>query len=443
MAPYNVTDVFTPAKPARISFVEREAINTKLVNALQTPGKQMVIYGHSGSGKTTLLENKLCQLYENHITTRCMSGMTFEQILRDAFDQLGQYYEATVKTRSSSSLTGEIAGDYLGIRAKLGSISDVTSVVEKRLVLPPELTPHRLGRYIGAAKCCWVLEDFHKVSQDHGKKLSQIMKVFMDLADEWPTLKIVAIGAVDTARLVVQYDPEMRNRISEIEVPLMSPSEIREILAKSEDLLNIPIDSVVKREITLLSNGLASVCHSLGLGLCRAKELVETVDEKIRIGEEELEKSIKDYIEDSNDSLKSILDKALYRKRHGQFDNFKIVIEGLSRIPQEGGTKAEIFDAICINHPNYPQSNLAHCLKELQTEGRGEFVRYDHNSGRYSFSNPFYRAYALAYLNKDKTQTKKLIKTDTSYSFTIRAESIAKIFDAMLSAQNSRGKVSS
>jgi len=139
MDTYIVTDVFTPAKPARFSFVEREAINTKLVNALQTPGKQMVIYGHSGSGKTTLLENKLCQLYENHLTTRCMSGMTFEQILRDAFDQLGQYYEATIKTKDSSSISGEIAGDYFGIRAKLGATSDVTSVVEKRPVLPPNL----------------------------------------------------------------------------------------------------------------------------------------------------------------------------------------------------------------------------------------------------------------------------------------------------------------
>lgn len=438
MDTHSVIDVFTPAKPARISFVEREAINTKLVNALQTPGKQMVIYGHSGSGKTTLLENKLCQLYENHLTTRCMSGMTFEQILRDAFDQLGQYYDATVKTKDSYSISGEIAGDYFGIRAKLGAASDVTSMVEKRPVLPPELTPQRLGRYIGAAKCCWVLEDFHKVSQDHGKKLSQIMKVFMDLANEWPTLKVVAIGAVDTARLVVQYDAEMSNRISEIEVPLMSSFEIREILAKSEDLLNISIDSVVKREITLLSNGLASVCHSLGLGLCRAKGVLETANNKVGIGEEELQKAIRDYIEDSSDSLKGVLDKALYRKRHGQFDNFRIVIEGLAKLPQEGGTKGDIYDAIRLYHHKYPQSNLVHCLKELQSEDRGEFVRYDQNSGRYSFSNPFYRAYALAYLNKDRTSTKKLIKTDTSYSITLKAENIAKIIDAMLSVQNRR-----
>ena len=89
---HSVRDVFTPTKPARIAFVEREEVNDKLVNALRTPGKQLVVYGHSGTGKTTLLLNKLQQLYEHHITTRCMKGLKFEQLLLDAFDQLEPYY---------------------------------------------------------------------------------------------------------------------------------------------------------------------------------------------------------------------------------------------------------------------------------------------------------------------------------------------------------------
>ena len=48
-------DVFTPTKPAILTFVEGEYLNAQLVDALRTPGKQLVVYGHSGSGKTTLL----------------------------------------------------------------------------------------------------------------------------------------------------------------------------------------------------------------------------------------------------------------------------------------------------------------------------------------------------------------------------------------------------
>ncbi len=64
--------------PATLTFVERESVNAKLVDALMTPGKQLVIFGHSGSGKSTLPHNKLNQTYEDHVTTRCMSGMSFD-----------------------------------------------------------------------------------------------------------------------------------------------------------------------------------------------------------------------------------------------------------------------------------------------------------------------------------------------------------------------------
>src|SRR5690242_14309632 len=93
MQKYQVRDVFTPTKPARIAFIDRDAINQKLVSALQTPAKQIIVYGHSGSGKTTLLANKLTQLFENHITTRCMKGLKFEQLLLDAFDQLSPFFK--------------------------------------------------------------------------------------------------------------------------------------------------------------------------------------------------------------------------------------------------------------------------------------------------------------------------------------------------------------
>jgi len=53
----------------------------------------------------------------------------------------------------------------------------------------------------------------------------------MDLSDEYETLKIIAIGAVNTARQVIEYDEEMKNRVSEIPVQLMTDSEIKKLLS--------------------------------------------------------------------------------------------------------------------------------------------------------------------------------------------------------------------
>ena len=98
MDKFKANRVFTPTTPAIDSFVERaKKINSHLVDALNTPGKQIVLYGHSGCGKTTLLTNKLAQTYENFITTRCMDGMTFENVILDGFDQLAEFYTETTK----------------------------------------------------------------------------------------------------------------------------------------------------------------------------------------------------------------------------------------------------------------------------------------------------------------------------------------------------------
>lgn len=182
---FELRDVFTPTKPARVAFVEREEINDRLVNALTTPGRQVVVYGHSGMGKTTLLVNKLTQLYERHITTRCMKGMKFEQLLLDAFDQLEPFY-CSERVSAKKSTTGvDLGATYKAIQAKL-SVTTAVEASEKQIrILPPQLTAQMLGRLLGAQSACWILEDFHKMDASEKQSLAQLMKVFMDLSDEY------------------------------------------------------------------------------------------------------------------------------------------------------------------------------------------------------------------------------------------------------------------
>ena len=73
-------------------FVPRPGLSDQLVNALNTPGMQVVVYGESGSGKSTLLSNKLEEIHAKCITTRCTSETTFSELLLDAFDRLSPYY---------------------------------------------------------------------------------------------------------------------------------------------------------------------------------------------------------------------------------------------------------------------------------------------------------------------------------------------------------------
>jgi superfamily I DNA and RNA helicase len=260
-------DVFTPTKPARLTFVERESVNDRIVSALRTPGRQAVVYGHTGCGKTTLLENKLNQLYEGHVTTRCMKTTTFQEMLLDAFDQLDQFYPAETHRTRGTAVDSGIHAQYLGVKAELGSSRTEGNGSTAKRILPPQLTPQNLARFLGAASRCWVLEDFHKADPGEKQLLAQSMKVFMDTADAFPDVKIIAVGAVDSAREVIQYDAEMTNRIAEIHVPLMSGEELRKIIEKGQRHLNFKLAAKVKPDIVDYSNGLASVCHHLCLNI--------------------------------------------------------------------------------------------------------------------------------------------------------------------------------
>lgn len=397
---YQASKVFTPTTPARLTFVERDSINNRLVDALATPGKQIVVYGHSGSGKTTLLMNKLHQLYEGEVVTRCITGLTFDQLVADAFDQLGAAYASETTSIKERSGGFDIRGEYLAIGAQLAHQRSSSEQTSHRLILPPQLTAPTLARFLGAARHCWVLEDFHKIDAAQKIRLAQMMKVFMDMASEFEDVRIVAIGAVGTARQVVEYDSEMRNRVAEIHVPLMTSEELHEIVAKGELLLNIKIPTEIAKAIVNYSSGLASICHQLCLNLCQAAGVHETSATLKITQQRHLEIAVQRYLEDASDTLKAIFDRALRIRKQGKFDNTRLIIQAMLDTGEDGATHAELLRAIHKTEPSYPAGNLSHFLLKLQDADRGAIVRFDSSSGRFSFADPIYRAYAQLSLKR-------------------------------------------
>jgi len=393
MLKVSASDVFTPGKPAQLTFVEREELNAQLVDALRTPGKQVVVYGPSGCGKSTLLLNKLHQLYPEHITVRCTAATTFESLLVGAFDLLDPYYAASASIKRSSSLTASVGQDYLKIKSSIEAAVSHETQVDLARVVPLQLTPQRLAQFCGAAECCLVLEDFHKVPVAEKTKVAHIMKVFMDMAVEYATVKIIAIGAVDTAREVIKYDPDMRNRVAEIAVPLMSEDELVEIIDKGETLLQMSFGNV-KQPIASYSSGLAAVCHQLGLNICFASGIYQTCDAVMLVTEEQLHLAVERYLRDASDTLKAVFDLALRRQRSRRFDNTRLVLQAMTRLGSAGGSHAEILKEIRRTEADYPPGNATAYLRALQSSAKGSVVRYDSTSGKYHFSDPLYLAYA-------------------------------------------------
>nr|WP_082919259.1 ATP-binding protein [Pseudomonas chengduensis] len=397
-----VYEVFTPTTPARASFVERDELNEKLVNALRTPGTQVVVYGYSGSGKSTLLRNKLRQLYDCEITTRCTSQSTFDQLMLSAFDDLDSYYVSERLDSKKSAISASVSSTLLAIRSQVAASAAHEDSDKKVRFIPPQLTAQNLARLMGEANCCWVLEDFHKIDEAERAKLSQTMKVFMDMADDYRGVKVIAIGAVDSARQVVQYDSEMRTRIAEVHVPLMQPHELQEIVNIGTKLLNIRFSPSLTSKISHYSNGLPAVCHTLCLSICHANSIeCRQEDKQDTLGVEQLEPALKAYLSNTSDSLKMAFEASLKQERKTKYKHAKIIIHALAKLPQEGATSDQILQKIKNTEPAYTKRMLKGEAEKLCGIHPTPLIRFDENSGKYSFIDPLYRAFAMA-LNSEE-----------------------------------------
>jgi len=405
---YETKKVFTPSSSAKYTFVERTAkINNQFVDALSTPGKQIVLYGHSGCGKTTLLKNKLFQIYENAFITRCMEGMTFESVMLDGFDQLSVLYSEN-STSKGYKIAPEFTLSYADVKAslKMGEISNQKNQTHKN-ILPPQLTPQRLAKYYGESKSCWVLEDFHKIKGSDRVRLSQIMKVFMDMAEDYSDLKIIALGAVGTARKVIEYDNEMNNRVSEILIPYMQPKEIENIINTGEKLLNLVFAKDVKNKIVKYSCGLPAICHQLCLNICFNKKIFETAKSKTSINLEDLDQAISKFVEEKSDTLKAEFDKAIKIPNNIKSNIPKLIIEKCLELNKDEFSFNEVF--IALKDRSITESNFTKYIDELCHSQRSEILIYDENSNLYRFNNLFLKAYSYLGLKEDLQQSDQML----------------------------------
>ena len=436
---HSIYHVFTPTTSAKITFVERKSVNNKLVDALRQPGKQVVVYGHSGSGKTTLLAKKLEELYEDHVTSRCTKSSTFDDLIKTAFHRL-QTTTTSEKVRTRAKKSGaSVSQNGFGIASE----SAETSQEKETAAVPFQVTAEVLAEELGKRKCCWVLEDFHKVPLEEKIKLAQCMKMFKDCADEYPEVKIVAIGAVNTAREVIECDQEMATRVAEICVPLMTKDELRKIISLGEQALNVELEYRVRESIILLSNGLGAACHGLALSILLENGVNSTRETKLFVNTDKLHSGITRFLEESSDTLKKRFDTAFGHIKGKKYDNGRLILEGLCKFDQEGAAFADLLSKIRENEPSYPAGNLSTYAKLLCNEDKGDLLRFDEASKKYSFNDPLTRVFASSMVELQKKEKLPGLHQLDEKSIDQIIESIARRITASVTESNGKKQESS
>lgn len=401
MQEFTLEQVFTPASVAELTYVKRSKQEKKLLRGIRNPGMQIIIYGHSKVGKTTLLYNALKANGYKRITTRCTKGNTIEDILLDAFSQLGSFYVEQTSSSSEESIKGSFnfGMSLLGLGLNISS-KEQENRVKKRIV-EVQKNPSLLARLLGEAKHLWVVEDFHKLDKAPKEMLSQIMKVFMDSGKEYPMAKVIALGAVDTARQVVHLDSEMEDRVIEIHVPLMSPTELEELIANGTQLLGVKLSEEVTNKIIAYSCGLASVTHHLCSLTCEDAGVLKSRKPPLyEIQADHFTNAIDEYIESNSDTNKSIYEQAVKEVHKRKYESPKNLFKAIIKIDRESFSVYDVAEKLTLEFPDYKPVNLKKYLHELTLPERREVLRYNSNSDLFAFSSPFVKGYFMVQLTE-------------------------------------------
>ncbi|MCG2462293.1 ATP-binding protein [Flavobacteriaceae bacterium F89] len=397
--------VFTPSNAAKVNYINRPDLEKKVDKALKIVGTQLIIYGHSGSGKTTLIRKALNRNKRNFIKTSCISTSTLEELIVNAFDKLNPFYSTKKSKKRFSKITPSLKIAYAGIGSALQSELSIETSTEFQRVLPVQLTFEKLAEFLGAANCVWLIDDFHKVQVAEKKKLAEVMKAFVDISDDYPEVKIIALGAVNSPREVVNYNKELKPRLSETYVPLLSNIELRKIIENGAKLLNIEFPENLVKQTISYANSLGSICHILAYNHCDLNGIDKTCRIKKEIPASVINESIEDYVKDKADNYQEKLDNAL-KQRERKFKNARLILNAIIKLNKENVTHNEILTKIHEVQHDYPQGNCTTYLKKLISSDGNEILRVDENSGTYSFSDPFFKAYCKMALDKLEKENK-------------------------------------
>lgn len=399
---YNLEDIFTSGSPATINYIRRPKLEGVIDSNLKVKGRQLAIFGHSGSGKTTIIQKVLKEQNRLFVISHCHSNSTFEDLVLSAFDELNPYYIDITTHNKVSKISSTIQTEYSGMKNSIVIDQTETFGTQVKRILPVQLTPQKLSDFLGEAHCCWIIEDFHKVKAEERQKLADSLKTFVDQGVKYPDMKIICIGAVGSVNELLQYDTNLNTRIAEIEVPLLSDDENKQLIKNGCHLLYIRMDDKMVNDIISYSNRIGSVAHQMCYDICYKSNLLVTQKHEFFLPYEKFADALQSYIESQSDRLHCLYEGAI-RADIGWYILRTLANTGCDKVSIDC-----IFRAVNQNrkHKQFSKQQVCEKLQELSAIEVG-IVKYDTNSDKYSLSSPFWGAFIKMQQRLEYNKSKK------------------------------------
>lgn len=422
---YSLQEVFTPGTVAKVNYLRRTVLEKRISASLETPGVQIVLYGHSGSGKTTVIRKLLDENKKQYIRTQCTTDKMLNDIILDAFSQLDRYCVSEKTLKRGIKIGSAIKGDMESIKAEISYASEDSIEQKMTRMVPTRLTPQKLAEIFRETGQIWMIEDFHKLAEEEKLKLADVMKVFVDeandISDNSKQSKIICIGAVNTPRELITLDPNLSTRVDQIKVPLLKDEEIRQIIEQGCHLLNVTMSSNLIQNLVSYSNNIGSLAHYMCLDICNEYEVKRTSLKKVNVKDESFDVAIKGYLNRNSDTLQKTYDLITAKNKAAWY-----ILKTMNMHNKDSITYQNLVSRISPKHNQISEDDIKQALVELQSQPY-YIIRYDEDRNSYMFSTPFWSAFIRIQLESEQAEKNKRKNKNSKHALIINQDS----FEAM------------
>jgi len=273
-------DVFTPSSFPEHTYVARgdDDLEAKLRFALKTKGQIVSLSGPSKSGKTVLVEKVVGKellvpvvgagiLHPDHVWTRVLDWM-------DAPAEVSSQKSWQLSTGAS---VGAKAGGNIIVASGEAS-GDLQTRFTRREVGGARKARRGLEQVIddlGGTEHVVLVDDFHYMPRDVQVEVAKQLK---EAARR--DVKVVTAAVPHRADDVVRANPELRGRVSVIDVGYWRPRDLVRIATSGFDALNVEIDTAAADRLAMQAAGSPQLMQALCLYACFVLGTIDRVSRR-------------------------------------------------------------------------------------------------------------------------------------------------------------------
>ena len=381
--------IFTPSYPIEIKalFSGRNNQLNDVMGIIPQKGKQLIIYGDRGVGKTSFA-NIIKAIYESHDKQvgkiSCNGNNTFESLLHNALSKFSyNYEEAQEKIGFGSSIEKTDKSLIFSNLYDKDQLS-IANLLEVFAIIPNSIL---------------IIDEFDRL--DSAKFDQRIFTDFLKvISDTLPDISIIIVGVSEDVASLIEGHESIERNLAQIHLQAMSPDEVKLIIEKGEEPLDIKFDEEVISKIIELSSGYPHFTHSL----CYYSCLAAIISESKIINMEYLKIGILQTIDQVHESLRNSYRLATLANKKNIFQDV-LYAASIVETDEYGYFQAldlEPILTVLLSKEVKVNAFVFH-LGKFCSEERGDILKMAGSSHRhrYKFNNPLMRAFVKLKIEAD------------------------------------------